>query len=421
MTSKRECFVYLQLPGTLEVVTCGRYEREVLPDGRAVGRFVYGQSYRARADAVALDPYHLPLAAVRYATARLDGVFGALRDAVPDAWGQRVIEKMTGRSDLDPLDYFLHGPEDRSGALSFGYGAVPPAPQRAYNRVLHLAELREAARVLDESGPGVEIPEQIRQLRDPGTSLGGARPKNVVEDEAGLWVAKFPQRDDRWNNAPVEGAMLALAARCGIRTPETRIERLGGESILLVKRFDRMRVSGGYLRYRMVSALTALDAEERVTDRANWSYLLLADELQRWSERAADDRRELFRRIVFNALVSNMDDHPRNHALIAPGREWRLSPAYDLTPQPLVALERRDLALECGPHGRMARRDNLLAGAPRFGLDTDEAAAIIDDMKRLVAGEWQAEVLRQGGTAGDCAVIAPAFVYEGFEYSTVTP
>lgn len=115
------------------------------------------------------------------------------------------------------------------------------------------------------------------------------------------------------------------------------------------------------------------------------------------------DREELFRRVVFNALISNLDDHPRNHALIAPEREWQLAPAYDLTPQPSASLEQRNLALECGPLGRMARRDNLLAGAGRFGLEKGAAAAIIDGLRQVVAQRWRGEVLRHGGTEGDCA------------------
>lgn len=421
MTSKRSCYVYLQLPGTLEVVICGRYEREVLRDGRVLGRFIYGKSFRERPDAVPLDPYHLPLAPRRYETARLDGMFGALRDASPDAWGRRVIEKMTGRADFDELDFLLHGPEDRIGALSFGNGPIPPGRTRKFNRVLQLADLRRAAQLLEDTPPGESVPAQVAQLTDPGTSLGGARPKNVVEDDKSLWIAKFPQRADRWNNAPVEAGMLALAARCGIRTPERRVEQIDGDSVLLVKRFDRDRVDGGYLRHRMVSALTVLDAEDRVTERANWSYLLLADELRRWSERGAADREELFRRVVFNALISNLDDHPRNHALIAPGRAWHLAPAYDLTPQPSVGIERRDLALECGPFGRMSRRDNLLAGAPRFGLVPAQAGMIIDEIKETVGKHWREEVRRYGGTLSDCRIIDSAFAYEGFEYRTQMP
>jgi len=417
MTSKRSCYVFLQLPGVLDVMTCGRYEREVLRDGRVIGRFAYARSYRERGDAVPLDPYHLPVTPRRYETAKLEGMFGALRDASPDAWGRRVIEKMTGRADLDEMDFLLHGPEDRAGALSFGNERTPPGPVRSFNRVLHLHELRRAAQALEEAAPGEPVVQQVGHLLEPGTSLGGARPKNVVEDAQGLWIAKFPQRSDKWNNAPVEAAMLALATRCGIRTPETRVEQIGDDSVLLVKRFDRSKVEGGYLRHRMVSALTVLDADDRVTDRTAWSYVLLADELRRWSGRAAD-RAELFRRVVFNALISNLDDHPRNHALIAPGQAWHLAPAYDLTPTPAVGIDRRDLALECGPYGRMARRDNLLAGAPRFGLEPHEAGAIMDELKQTVHQHWRQDVLRLGGTEGDCKVIEPAFVYPGFEYET---
>ena len=418
MTSKRSCYVFIQLPRVLDVVPCGRYEREVLRDGRVIGRLVYARSYRERGDAVPLDPYHLPLTPRRYETAKLGGMFGALRDASPDAWGRRVIEKVTGRADLDEIDFLLHGPEDRAGALSFGEERTPPVPVRRFNRVLHLLDLRRATQALEEAAPGEPVAQQVAHLMEPGTSLGGARPKNVVEDDEGMWVAKFPQRSDKWNNAPVEAAMLELAGRCGIRTPETRVERVGGESVLLVKRFDRDKVEEGYLRHRMVSALTVLDADDRVTDRTAWSYVLLSDELRRWSERPAADRAELFRRVVFNALISNLDDHPRNHALIAPGEAWHLAPAYDLTPTPAVSIERRDLALECGPHGRMARRDNLIAGAPRFGLEPDEAGAIIDRMKQTVRRHWREDVRRRGGTEGDCKVIEPTFAYPGFEYPT---
>jgi len=121
--------------------------------------------------------------------------------------------------------------------------------------------------------------------------------------------------------------------------------------------------------------------------------------------------------MVFNALVSNTDDHPRNHALVAPGREWQLAPAYDITPTPMLGSHERDLAMECGRGSRRASRANLLTGAPRFGLTADEAAREIDRLKGIVSREWAAEVRRHGGTDADCAAIAPAFVDEGFEYA----
>lgn len=200
--------------------------------------------------------------------------------------------------------------------------------------------------VLEQERSPEEIREQVRHVYEPATSMGGARPKNTVEDETGLWVAKFPARADRWNNAAVEAAMLSLASRCQIRVPEIRIEQLGGESTLMLRRFDREKVEGGYLRHRMVSGLTMLRAEDTPTVMENWSYLLLADELQRWSSCPREDRAELFRRAVFNALISNNDDHPRNHAVVAAGEDWRLAPAYDLTPSPQHGSQERDHPME---------------------------------------------------------------------------
>lgn len=416
MSSERECFVHIQMPASLEVVTCGRFQHQELPGGAGVGRFVYGRSYRARRDAVPLDPVHLPLSPRTYETAKLGGVFGALRDAAPDAWGRLVIARMSGRSDLTELDYLLESPEDRAGALSFSRGVEPPAPVRDFNRVVHLDELREAARLIESGATTADVREQVRQVLEPTTSMGGARPKNTVEDDSGLWVAKFPARGDRWNSAAVEAAMLGLAARCDIRVPDARIERLGDESVLLVRRFDRQKVEGGHHRHRMCSALTLLDAEDSPTDRTNWSYLLLADELQRWSSRPRDDKAELFRRVVFNALISNNDDHPRNHAVVAAGTSWRLAPAYDLTPSPQPGREERDLALVCGVLGTRATRQNLVSASPRFGLTHEEATAVIDKMVGVVRTAWRTEVFAQGGTEMDCAGIAPAFVHVGFEY-----
>ena len=416
MTSERECFVYIQLPHSLEVVTCGRFALTPLPGGRGVGRFVYGRSYRARPDAVPLDPIHLPISPRTYETGKLGGVFGALRDAAPDAWGRLVIDRVLRRSDLTEVDYLLESPEDRAGALSFGREVDPPAPARKFNRALHLKELREAAGAIEEGRFPGGIDPRARDVFAPTTSLGGVRPKNTVEDEAGLWVAKFPARGDRWNHAAVEAAMLRLAKRCEIQVPEIRVERLGEERVLLLGRFDREKATEGYLRHRMVSALTMLDAEESPLETRNWSYLLLADELQRWSSRPREDQAELFRRMAFNALISNDDDHPRNHAVVAPGREWRLAPAYDLTPNPQPGVQERTLALVCGHDGRAARRGNLLSAVPRFGLGVEEAERVIDSLIRVIRSHWRSEILEAGGGERDCDAVEAAFLHEGFEY-----
>jgi serine/threonine-protein kinase HipA len=416
MTSDRECFVFIQLPGSLETVTCGKYVRQILRDGSGIGRFVYGRGYREREDAVEIDPYNLPLVPREFTTAKLQGVFGALRDAAPDAWGRYVIERFAGRTDLNEVDYLLQSPEDRAGALSFGRSPTPPPPRHEFNRIIHLSELRHAAKLLEED-PDEDILVQLQHLKSPRTSIGGARPKNVVEDEDGLWIAKFPSRADRWNNAAVEAALLSLAGLCGIRVPATRVEPIFREHILLVERFDRQKVDGGYLRHRMVSALTMLDADDGGVDKTGWSYVLLADELKRWSSHPDEDRAELFRRMAFNALVSNIDDHPRNHAVIAAGRNWRLSPAYDITPSPSLSVGGRDLALICGLEGRVARRSNLVSQAGRFGLSNEEANNIIDGIREVVVARWEGEVRSHGGSDRDIELIAPAFLYPGFEYA----
>lgn len=247
-----------------------------------------------------------------------------------------------------------------------------------------------------------------------GTSMGGARPKAVVLDGDDLWIAKFNRPDDRWNHARVEHAMLVLARECGLETAESRVETVGDRDALLVRRFDRARADGGFRRARYLSALTLLRAEDTHHDRAKWSYVLLAEELRRVSARPQQDARELFRRMCFNALISNTDDHPRNHAVIALGADWRLSPAYDLTPSTPVSNERRDLALVCGDLGRYAHVDNLLSQHSRFLIDHAAAEATVRVMEQTVRNQWYAVARAQGVTERDCERTSRAFAYPGF-------
>lgn len=172
--------------------------------------------------------------------------------------------------------------------------------------------------------------------------------------------------------------MLEFARLCGLRVAESRLAKVNTATVLLVKRFDREAVAGGYLRHRMVSALTVLRSDEDAQSRNHWSYPLLADELRRWVLSPDSDLRELFGRMAFNALISNVDDHPRNHALVAGTRGWTLSPAYDLTPHPAPSSDQRDLALVVGSRGRWANRANLLSECGRFRVTREEANSRID-------------------------------------------
>jgi len=413
--SASECFVYITLPGATSAITAGRFVLEKNQKGDPLGRFVYGRSYLKNPDAVPIDPVELLLSEKTYETVQLNGIFGALRDAGPDYWGRRVIEKHAGKAQLGELDYLLESPDDRAGALGFGLNKVPPAPQRKFNKTLDLEKLQNLAEALVKD----EIPKdpdaaRVQDLILLGTSMGGARPKAVVQNDDGLWIAKFNRPDDRWNNTRVEHAMLQLARECGICTAESRIEAVAGKDVLLIKRFDREKTPKGYTRARMVSGLTLLGADESLEMRTRWSYVVLVEELRRVVAEPKKDARELFRRMCFNALVSNIDDHPRNHAVIAKDKDWKLSPAYDLTPAPVIALERRDLAMECGDMGRYANTKNILSQRARFLLDENEAAKIVGDMKEQIAATWYDTARANGVSEGDAEIIRGAFVYEGF-------
>jgi serine/threonine-protein kinase HipA len=414
MTS--ELFVYVMLPTQTSFVTAGRFDLSSDRLGNPRGRFVYGRRYLERPDAVALDPLELRLESGTFETLRLKGMFGALRDAAPDYWGRRVIEKHAGVSALGELDYLLQSPDDRAGALGFGLNVEPPAPKRQFNRTLELAKLQELADALlrDEIEPHGRDSLQAQDLLLLGTSMGGARPKAVIEDDNALWIAKLNRTDDRWNQARVEHAMLRLAEECGLQVARSRIAQVGARDVLLVQRFDREHSAAGYLRARMLSALTLLRTGDSHLDRDRWSYLMLVEELRRLCDDARAAARELFQRMVFNALISNTDDHPRNHAVIAPGATWRLAPAYDLTPTPLVSAERRDLALTVGDQGRLASAANLRSQCTRFLLAPEEATHLIDTMEATVHARWYEVARREGVSERDCDAISRSFVYPGF-------
>jgi len=417
-----ECFVYIVLPGETNFVTAGKFEITTDRRGNPTGKFVYGQSYLKRDNAVPIDPLELKLSDKTYETNLMGGIFGSLRDASPDYWGRRVIEKRSGKTQLTEIDYLLYSPDDRAGALSFGLNKEPPAPRRKFNQAMELEKLQALADAIiaDEKIPDGAEAEQAQDLMFGGTSMGGARPKAVVEDEDSLWIAKFNHPEDKWNDARVEHAMLILARECGLQTSESKVIMIGGRDVLMVKRFDRENTKTGYRRGRMLSALTLLRADDDYQTRDRWSYVLLVEELRRISSQPLTDAPELFRRMCFNALISNIDDHPRNHAVVAMDTDWKLSPAYDLTPATPISVERRDLALECGDMGRYANAENLLSQSARFLLEPDEVKNILNEMEQSVTCKWYEVARREGVTEKDCEKIASAFAYPGFRIESPT-
>ena len=199
MTSKKqECFVYMTLPGQTDQITAGKYVLEKTEQGIDVGHFVYGRSYLSRADAVEIDPIELKLENKVFNTVTMKGVFGALRDASPDYWGRRIIERNLKVAQADEMTYLLQSADDRIGALGFGFNQTPPAPNRVFNQKIQLDRLQKEAELLvnEEVKPENPITAQVQELLLIGTSMGGARPKAVIEDDNKLWVAKFNRMDD---------------------------------------------------------------------------------------------------------------------------------------------------------------------------------------------------------------------------------
>ena len=316
-TVDRFGYVYIQLPGTIETVPCASLRIKNVRAGHFEGTFTYGKRYLERSDVVSLDRFHLPLSSKPLKFTKLKGIPGAIRDASPDAWGRRVIQARLQRPEVDiqEMEYLLNGPDDGAGNLSFGLAKEPPGPRRPCNRTHQLEALTAAADVLAEYG---RLPHEVLASLEPGTSMGGARPKATVEDENKIWLAKFPEKNDRHNMQRIEYATLALARAAGLKVCDARLEKLGARDVLMLRRFDREwdPATNRYFRHGLISGLTVIDAEDGYTGRERWSYLLLADEIRRWSSSNDEDRRELFRRMLFNAMVTNNDDHPRNHAFL---------------------------------------------------------------------------------------------------------
>ncbi len=422
MTSSAGTFVFVQLPGSGSPVVAARYELEPTAAG-PLGRLVYGRSYLERPESLPLDPVHLPLSEEEFTTTKIGGMFGALRDTAPDRWGRMVLERGRPGRNWTELDYLLEASDQRVGALRYGPRPDAPTPRVRVYTMEDLERLGEAAETLQAEAVGESGPLQadIADLLDPSSGLGGARPKASVVDERGqLWVAKLTARGDRRVNAVTEGAYLGLAARCGIRVPRSRVLNVAGRPTILVERFDQAPAPGGETRRFYLSAHTLLGLDESVLDRRRWSYLELAHLLRRISNEPEVDVTELFRRMVFNALVTNLDDHPRNHAVIGTATGgWRLSPAFDLVASSAASADNRELAMICGAlpgRERWGSRANLISGCRHFGLTSDAAASIIDEIKAVVTASWRAEVRAQGGTDRDCENIAYAIVYEGFEH-----
>lgn len=405
--------VFIHLPGAPEATPAGRLSFVLAPSGELLtSQFQYGRNYRLRAKALDVDPIALSLASETETPREPPNglpLFGAIRDALPDAWGRRVIEnqlRVPGNS-LGDHELLDHGGSDRPGALDIRRGPDSAASLGSLPGLVDLGYLVDAAERIDAGEP---VPQQLAAYFEGAPTLGGARPKAVVEHEGRHWIAKFPARNDPFDVPTIERATLELARCCNLDVPTTDLRHLAdGRTIMLIERFDRSPMAGGMARRHMVSALTMLGVAEQ--DSPNQSYADLADIISHHAPRGRiqRDRLELFGRMIFNILVSNDDDHLRNHAFVFDPADggWGLSPVYDVVPRSSLATERH-LHLTVGPQGRLARLDNALLAAPAFGLHRREAAERIEHIYGVVR-TWRSVFEGLGVPTAKCDRVANAF------------
>ena len=374
---------------------------------RESASFEYDASWLARRDAFALDP-ELPLGAGPFHTER--PLFNAFTDPAPDRWGQTLLrrnERARARKEGRPprtlltVDFLaLVDDRTRLGALrfkDFEQDAFLSSSDRPVPPLVELAKLLAATtRVLEER----DTEDDLALLLAPGTSLGGARPKASVRDKAGLSIAKFPSESDDWPVTRWEATALALAQLAGVVVPEWRLALVAKRPVLLLRRFDRTMNE----RIPFMSALTAIAAKGNETH----SYLEIAEMLRRDGSQVKVDLLQLWRRIAFNVLVSNTDDHLRNHGFLREGVGWRLAPAYDLNPMP-VDVRPRVHALAIDEIEQAASLETVFAVAPSFGINKPQAARAIVKEAATAVSKWRAVAAKQGLKSRDVDRMASAF------------
>ncbi|TAL86398.1 MAG: type II toxin-antitoxin system HipA family toxin [Candidimonas sp.] len=414
--SNRSLFVFAHVGGGF--LPAGKLDLTEQGRELVASTFAYGQRYLERPSALEIDPVGLSLRDKSAVRAKLlvppNGLtfFGGVRDATLDAWGRRVIESrhQVPANSLPESTYLLEAGSERVGALDVRESLTAPA-STARGSIHSLAYLMEAAERIEA---GLPIPESLAEIFVAGSGLGGMRPKvSVRDDDQRLWLAKFASNNDHRLDVPmIEHATLQLARLAGLTVPEARLLQIQNKNALLIHRFDRTWTRADTpleIRHHMVSASTLLACNE--LDSPSMSYMDIVGAMRRYAAAThlKADIEELYGRMVFNILVSNDDDHLRNHAFLwdIAAHGWRLSPLYDVMPRASVASE-RFLHLGVGPRGRLADLDNAYAAKERFGLLGADALRIIDHMWRIVR-EWKLHFEAFGVSHEQIERIAPAF------------
>jgi len=406
-----EIFVYVDIAGTPHLV--GRLWARVRK-AKESATFEYDQGWLEYADHFSLEPA-LTLDPGPFHTQSGKPLFGTIGDSAPDRWGRVLMRRAERRRaavagetsrTLMEIDYLLRvDDEARQGALRFTRhegGSFLAMYEVA--RIPPLIDLPQLLSAAEHVVGDTDSDEDLRLLLAPGSSLGGARPKASVRDRDGhLAIAKFPHKDDEINAVLWEAIALTLAKKSGIPVSEWRLEHVLNKPVLLLRRFDRVQGQ----RIPFLSAMSMLGAR----DNESRSYLEFVDALRQYGARAEQDMHALWRRIVFNILISNTDDHLRNHGFLYAGPDgWRLAPAYDLNPVP-IDIKPRVLTTAIDLDDGSASLDLAMSVARYFELDENKARMIASEVGQAVQG-WRDVAMRLGLTLVEIDRMASAFEHE---------
>lgn len=370
-------YVWVWLPGQNQPVVAGR----VVKQGQ-LHRFTYGRSYREREDAIALSQFELPLRSGTFTPEGMNTLHSCLRDAAPDAWGRRVISYQYAHFTPDELDYLLLSGSDRIGALDFQVSGTEY--QARQSQPPRLQDLLTAAELLEKRQP---LPPELDFALLHGTSVGGARPKALIQDAQHHYIAKFSSSTDSYDLVKTEYVAMQLAKQVGLDVAETTLVSVLGKDVLLVQRFDRQPLPTGKIsRHLLLSGLSLLGLNEMEARYA--SYRDLADLIRQHFADPQATLRELFQRLVFNILIGNTDDHARNHAAFWDGKSLRLTPAYDLCPQLRAGREATQAMQISGNQGNFSTLKNALSVCSVFQLTPASARELVEQQVTTIRQYW---------------------------------
>jgi len=407
----RETLVYVDLDGKPHLV--GRLWAHVHKNKESAS-FEYDKTWLENPLRFSLEPA-LGVGPGAFHTPADTPMFGAIGDSAPDRWGRALMRRAerrhaertrTAPRSLQEIDFLLLvDDEARQGALRFAEKEGGPfLREERGKRIPPLVELPGLLSAAEHVVEDKDTEEDLRLLIAPGSSLGGARPKaSVIEKDGQLAIAKFPRHDDEINTVVWEVIALALAAKAGISVPDSRIETVARKPVILLRRFDREKT----VRIPFLSAMSMLGARDNETR----SYMEIVDALRQHGAAPKQDMEQLWRRIVFNILISNTDDHLRNHGFLYAGQAgWRLSPAYDLNPMP-VDIRPRILSLAINEGDNTASLDLAMSVTDYFELKKDRAKAIAAQVGKAVS-TWRDEAARHGIRKGEIDRMRSAFEHE---------